>query len=166
MDLLISLIKSEIEYDINTVTHLIGNRETADGKSVEQAHNYGSTDGKDEKKIIDRFMEDAVNDLIGSVANYMSNDMPFSDNDLEVADVDSFDFPLEMPETFNKTYIRPIRSAMHKYIVNQTLFYWFTKTKPDEAALYEALNGPLLEDIKSYLNRRTKMLKIRPFPHI
>jgi hypothetical protein len=40
------------------------------------------------------------------------------------------------------------------------------RTKSDEAVAYRALADELEEDIRSYLNKRTEMLKIRPYPHI
>ena len=166
MDITISLLKPEIQYDINSIVHLIGNRETAAGGSPEQAANYGSTDGENEKNIIDRFMEKASTDLTVGIASYISSDAQISDNDLINAQVYSFDYFIDVPETFNRAYLAPLRASMHEYIVNRTLFNWFLKTKPDEAAIYGQLSSDTLEEIKTYLHKRTKMLKIRPYPHI
>lgn len=166
MEMIISLIKTEVQYDINSTVHLIGTRDIADGLSPEQAHNYGSTDGENERRIIDRFIEASVSDLIAFTARYMSNSEIFSDNDLEVAEVDSFDFIFTVPETFNKTYIKPLRSSMHEYVVNQTLFKWFLRTKSAESLVYKELADDLIDEIKGYLHKRTKMLTIRPYPHI
>lgn len=166
MDLIVTLIKTEIQYDINSTVQLIGSRETADGGSPEQAFNFGSTDGKNERNMVDRFMEASVNDLISATARYLSESSDFSDNDLDIANVDSFDFLFDVPETFNKAYIRPLRSSMHEYVVNQTLFKWFLRTKQNEAVMYRELADDLIDEIKGYLHKRTGMLKIRPYPHI
>jgi hypothetical protein len=166
MEITISLLKSEVQYDVNSTVHLIGNRENAAGGSAEQSFNFGSTDGEDEKRIVDRFMEKASTDLMAVLGGYLSSEVEANDNDPINSPGYSYDYFLNMPKLFNRAYVKPLRASMHEYLVNETLFKWFMRTKSDEAVAYRALADELEEDIRSYLNKRTEMLKIRPYPHI
>ncbi len=165
MNLTIELLKNELNYDVNLITHVIANRANAAQESPEQSFNFSNTDGESELTIIDRFMESAFNKLLSSLSRYVSYEDDYSENIVDKFSI-SYVFELLMPETFNKSYLGPIRSSMHQYMVNYTLFLWFLKTKPEEAMIYKELSDVDIEDIRGYLSKRTKMLTIRPYPHI
>ena len=124
MNLTIELHKHQLNYDVNLITHVIANRANAAQESPEQSFNFSNTDGESELTIIDRFMESSFNKLMASVSRYVSDDYEYSDNVLD-KNVASYIFDLVVPDTFNRSYLNPLRSSMHQYMVNYTLFLWF-----------------------------------------
>lgn len=167
MDLIVSLNRAELNYDVAMSTHVISNREFAGGASEEQAWNYSNTeDESGEFNLISRYLESASNDLIGGLAMYMKEEYEFSDNILEETEVEEFMYVFDVPENYNRSYLRPLRSKMHDYIVHRTLYRWFLQSKPNEADKHKAFAEEILEDSVSLLNKRNGLLKIRPYPHI
>lgn len=166
MKISILLKKSEIDYDIGMSTHVVGNREVAAGASHEQMFNYSNTgDESGEVNLIARFEENAANELYAALGKYLISKKDSSTNDLPEAFRD-YSFELDMPETFNQNYTDPIRSASHEFIVNRTLFDWYMRTKPDEAKFYKELYEESLSKLRGYLNRRTGVARIKPYPAI
>lgn len=166
MEVRIILKKTELDYDIGMITHVIGNREIAAGSSHEQAYNYSNTDdGTGEVNLIARFEENAINELRAAFGRHLKEEANLSDNDLLEA-FGGFEFELDMPENFNTVYTKPIRSKAHEFVVNRTLYDWFMEAKPDEAKKYMARFEDAIEDMKSYLNKRTGRSRIKPYPPI
>lgn len=163
----VTLKRSELDYDVGMIAHVIMNRELARGATQEQGWNYANTDdGSGEVHLISRFEENAINELISSFSKYLPDSITSSDNDLSVADVPSFDFPFNVPDNFMLSYVRPLRSAMHEYVVNKTLYDWFMRVKPDEAVLYKELYEEAMDKAKGYINKRTGFFTIKPYPAI
>lgn len=167
MTVTVTLNRSELDYDVGMLTHVIMNRELAAGATLEQGWNYANTsDHSGEVHLISRFEENAINELVAAFARYLPDSITASDNNLSIAEVESFEFPFIVPDNFMLSYVRPLRSAMHEFVVNRTLFDWFIRTKPDEAGLYKELYEDALSKAKGYLNKRTGFIKIKPFPAI
>lgn len=166
MDFEITLKKPELDYDIGMVTHVIMNREIGRGATQEQGFNMSNTqDESGEVHLIDRYIENAVNELIAELGRYLP-EMTGSDNDLEGAKVGDFQFLFTVPDKFNRSYIGPLRSAMHEFVVNRVLFDWFIKTKPNEAPNYKMIYEDSLSKARSHINRRTGFTRIKPYPPI
>ncbi len=166
MRITVTLLQGELDYDIGMITHVIMNRETAAGATVEQGFNYANTsDYSGEVNLITRFEENAVNELRAAFGKYLVDTVEESDDNLEAAFGDHV-FELEMPDRFNASYTKPIRSASHDFVVNRTLYDWFSRVKPNEASIYQNLYEQAMERLKGYLNRRTGMAKIKPWPAI
>lgn len=167
MTVTITLYRSEIDYDIGMITHVVANRALAAGATFEQAYNYSNTDDfNGEANLVMRFEESAINELIAALGRYLPETIISSNNSLSIAEVESFDFPFVLPDTFNLSFVRPLRSAMHDYVVNRTLFEWFKNSKPDEAVNYRDLYEDALGKTVVYLNKRTKPVRIKPYPRI
>lgn len=165
MIITITLKKPEIDYDIAMTTHVVMNRSIADGATQEQGFNYANTqDETGEVNLITRYSEKAISELAGAMGRYLQDYTIESTNDLR--DFDAVMFYLNMPDTFNASLMNPLRSAMHDYVVNRTIFDWYMKTKPDEALIYEKLYNESYDRVKSLLNRRTGFVKIKPWPSI
>ena len=161
----ITLKKPEIDYDIAMTTHVVMNRELASGATPEQGFNYANTqDETGEVNLITRYVEKAISELAGAMTRYLDDYAIESTNDLN--DFDAAMFYLNMPNTFDASLANPLRSAMHDYVVNRTIFDWYMKTKPDESPIYEKLYNESYERVKSLLNRRTGFVKIKPWPSI
>lgn len=166
--LTIKLLKSEIDYDVGMITHVISNRQMGHGWTPEQGFNIANTQDKTgEINLIARFEELAVNELRGALSRYISEtEGEESNNKLENAEVEFYIFELDVPNTFKASYIHSLRSAMHEYVVNRTLYLWFMRVKPDEAILYKELYEDALSAVKSAINKRTGIAKLKPYPRI
>lgn len=165
MAITITLKKPEIDYDIAMSTHIVMNRELAAGASQEQGFNYANTqDETGEVNMITRYVEKAISELAGGMSSYLEDYTFESTNDLTA--FDAAIFHLNMPANFDKTLTSPLRAAMHDYVVNRAIYDWFMKAKPDEAALYERLYDEAYSRVKSLLNRRTGITRIKPWPAI
>jgi hypothetical protein len=165
MEIEVLLKKPELNYDVNLKTHIIANRE-ASIVSAEQAWNYSNTDDTSgELNLINRYMENAFNELIAALGRYLPGIASFaSNNDLSLAEVEAFDFLFDVPDTYNTAYINPLRSSMHQFIVSRTLYDWFFETKPDEAMKYREQYETHLEKARGYMNKRTKPIRTKPYP--
>ena len=165
MTITITLKKPEIDYDIAMTTHVVMNRELAAGASQEQGFNYANTqDESGEVHLITRFTEKAITEVASALARHLHDYKYESDNDLP-----SFvgvTFILSMPDNFDKTMTDRLRSAIHDYIVNKTIYEWYMRTKPDEAAIYRDLSEASKDDIRSALNARVGGIRIKPWPAI
>lgn len=167
INFIITLKKTEIHYDVDMITHVIGSRETAAGTPAEQAWNYSNTsDESGELNLINRFIGNAVDELVAALARYLKEeDVQESDNTLS-DQVLEFKFNFEVPDNYNKTYIKPLRSSMHEFIINRVLFDWFLETKHDEAIKYEGKYRKALENAISFTNKRKGMIRLKPYPRI
>lgn len=165
MTITITLKKPEIDYDIAMTTHVVMNRELAAGATQEQGFNYANTqDETGEVNLLTRYVEKAIAELAGGMARYLEDYDYESTNDLNA--FDSAIFYLVMPENYDATLTNPLRSAMHDYVVYRALYDWFMKAKPEEASLYEVMYLEAYGRVKSLLNRRSGLLKIKPWPAI
>lgn len=188
--ILIKLYTKEIDYDVAMITHVISNRMKGHGWSEEQGFNISNTqDHSGEVHLIARFEENAINELTGALSRYITekpeysytvNDsvsfkgsqepqekrFAFGDNDLERAQRECYKFNIDLPLSFNLNYAQPLRSAMHEYVVNRILYDWFLRTKPDEAIIYKGIFEEALERVKSIINKRTGIARLKPYPLI
>ena len=162
----IKLYKMELDYDIGMITHVVSNREIAAGATNEQGWNYSNTDDESgEVNLIARFEENAIHELSAVLARYLVDNKDISDNILDSAYHDTT-FTLNMPETFNKNYTKPLRSAAHDFVVSRVLYDWFLRTKPDEASIYRQSYEDARDKVIGYINRRTGFTSIKPWPAI
>lgn len=165
MSIVITLKKSEIDYDVAMATHVVMNRELASGVTAEQGFNYANTQNETgEANLITRYVEKAISDLAGVMSAYLEDYVLESTNDLKAFEAAVFN--LDMPDNFDKTLTSPLRIAMHDYVVNRVIFDWFVKAKPDEAVIYKGLYDEAYSRVKSLLNRRTGISRIKPWPAI
>ena len=165
LEINILLKKSEIDYDIGMITHVVGNREIGHGATQEQGWNLANTnDHTGEVYLIARWIENAVNEVKEVFRRYLIDWQVCACNILDYV-VGDYVFRLCMPRNFDMNLTKPLRAAAHEFVVNRTLYDWFMRTKPDEAHLYKAIYENALERLRSMINRRMGGVRTRPFPH-
>lgn len=167
MQIEIDLHSRHIYYDVGMITHVVMNREIASGATQEQAFNYANTDDySGEVHLIARFKENAIYELVAAMGKYTEEYELDSENTFEKADEETHTFIINVPDNFRKSYVDPLRAKLHEYIVNRILYDWFMSAKPDEARIYEEKYNSALDKAKSYLNRRTGISRLKPYPLI
>lgn len=167
MQIEIDLHSRHIYYDVGMITHVVMNREIASGATQEQAFNYANTDDySGEVHLIARFKENAIYELVAAMGKYIEEYELDSENTFEKADEETHTFVINVPDNFRKSYVDPLRAKLHEYVVNRILYLWFMRVKPDEAILYKELYEDALSAVKSAINKRTKIAKLKPYPRI
>lgn len=159
-ELTITLVKSELIYEVQNKTYLTGrSRET--GENHEQVANMQMNDDEEHKNQILRSLGDAYRELKTKLSNYLA-DVATKSTDVQEAENEDFKLMLKMPSNFNQAVADSISAACHKYLVNTAICDWFTITKPDEAKSYADLSSIALQSIRESVNKRIIPTRIPP----
>lgn len=159
-DLIITLIKSELIYEVHNKTYLTGaSRNT--GENYEQVANMQMGDDDEHKNQILRSLGDSFRELKAKVSNYLVVESREANN---IQDEESGDLKLalKMPANFNQAVSDSIASGCHRYLVNSAICDWFMITNPAEAKNYAELANIALLSIRESLNKRTIPTRVVP----
>ena len=155
----IQLKKSEIYYDIENSTYIVGlNRSTGD--NFEQVSNIQNKGEEEDRNFIRRSIETAFSELKRNVNRFISvastesltnsNALP----DTTDTSAPQFELDLLMPDNFNHASIDSVKNASHEFIVSSALYDWFSAVKPDEIAIYAARKTAANTNVLSALYRK------------
>ena len=155
----IQLKKSEIYYDIENSTYIVGlNRSTGD--NFEQVSNIQNKGEEEDRNFIRRSIETAFSELKRNVNRFISvastesltnsNALP----DTTDTSAPKFELDLLMPDNFNQASIDSVKNASHEFIVSSALYDWFSAVKPDEIAIYAARKAAANTNVLSALYRK------------
>ncbi|MDD3037141.1 hypothetical protein [Bacteroides sp.] len=159
-ELVITLVKSELIYEVQNKTYLTGrSRETGDNH--EQVANMQMNDDEEHKNQILRSLGDAYRELKTKLSNYLV-DTAVKSSDVQEMETGDFKLMLNMPSNFNQSVADSITAACHKYMVNTAICDWFTITKPDEAKSYADLSAISIQAIRESVNKRTTPKRVIP----
>lgn len=160
IDLVITLHKSELIYDVRNKTYLIG-RNRYNGKNDEQVANMQVNEEGEHMEQILRSIGDAYNGLKLKLAKYYKNVGNLSDkvSNVWMNGEGNLEFILEVPGNFDRNVVDTIASGCHKFIVNTAIGEWFAITKPDEAEMYLAKAGNGLAEIHAAINKRVRPIR-------
>lgn len=159
-ELTITLVKSELIYEVQNKTYLTGrSRET--GANHEQVANMQMNDDEEHQNQILRSLGDAFRELKTKLSNYLV-EATVKSTDIQETDTKDFELALKMPSNFNQAVSDSISAACHKYLVNTAICDWFTITKPDEAKSYADLSSIALQSIRESVNKRVTPTRTPP----
>lgn len=155
----IQLKKSEIYYDIENSTYIVGlNR--SNGDNFEQVSNIQNKGEEEDRNFIRRSIETAFSELKRNVNRFISvastesltnsNALP----DTTDTSAPQFELDLLMPDNFNHASIDSVKNASHEFIVSSALYDWFSAVKPDEIAIYAARKVAANTNVLSALYRK------------
>lgn len=152
-ELTITLIKSELIYEVQNKTYLTGkSRET--GENFEQVANMQMNDDEEHQNQILRSLGDAYRELKTKLSTYLAGAGARSTN-LQDSEVGNYELLLNMPGNFNQAVADGISVACHKYMVNTAICDWFIITNPNEAKNYADLASIAIQSIRESINKRT-----------
>lgn len=153
IELVIVLIKSELIYEVQNKTYLIGRRcET--GENYEQVANMQMNNDEENLNQILRSLGDAYRELKTKLSNYLAGAESKSTN-IQDVEVGNYELLLNMPGNFNQAVADSVSAACHKYLVNAAICDWFMITNPGEAKNYADLASIAIQNIRESINKRT-----------
>lgn len=158
--LTITLVMSEILYEIMNKTHLTGrSRET--GNNHEEVANMKANEDDENINQILRSIGSAFAGLKSKISEYLEETGTTANNVLIEADT-NLTLALSMPSNYNDATRDTLSSAMHRYIVNSSIAEWFTITNKNDAADYVSLSTGDIETIREAINKRTRPKRTTP----
>jgi len=159
--LTITLYKSELIYEIQNKTFLTGkSRET--GSNFEQVANMQASDEDEHQNQILRSIGNAYDSLRAKLSSFLSGDEVTANNIQIDTNEISIVAVLTMPDNFNFGVSEAVKGALHRYIVNTSLFDWYVIAKPDEAKVYSDLSQNDLVELREALNKRIRPTRTAP----
>lgn len=159
-ELVITLVKTELIYEVQNKTHLTGvSRGTGD--NFEQVANMQMGDDEEHKNQILRSLGDAYRELKTKMSNYLVGNTDKSD-DIQEAEDGDFKLTLKMPSNFNQAVSDGVAAACHRFLVNTAICDWFMITNPAEAKNYADLASIALQSIRESVNKRTVPTRVVP----
>lgn len=159
-ELVITLIKTELIYEVQNKTHLTGVSRYA-GDNFEQVANMQMGDDEEHKNQILRSLGDSYRELKTKMSNYLVGNTDKS-NDIQEVENGDFKLTLKMPSNFNQAVSDGIASACHKFLVNTAICDWFMITNPAEAKNYADLAAIALQSIRESVNKRIIPTRVVP----
>ena len=160
-NLTITLDKSELIFDIQNKTHLAGRSRRTDTNAVGVSNMQIGDDPEDNEQML-RSIESACQSLAMEVSEYIldtetdiSEEGRKTDNGLS-AESQPIVIKLKMPSNYDFSCKQTLSTAMHDYIVCNTLAEWFCITNKDEVAGYSQLARNALLRIHKALNKHVK----------
>lgn len=158
--LTITLVMSEILYEIMNKTHLTGrSRET--GNNHEEVANMKANEDDENINQILRSIGNAFAGLKSKISEYLEETGTTANNVQIEADT-NLTLALSMPSNYNDATRDTLSSAMHRYIVNSSIAEWFTITNKNDAADYVSLSAGDIETIREAINKRTRPKRTVP----
>ena len=150
----ITVIMSEVLYDIQNKTYLTG-RSRKNGQNHEEVANMQANEDDENLNQVIRSVSNAYSSLMAKLSEYMTSSVTESDNELIDGETD-LTITLQMPSNFNEAATDAISKNIHQYIVNSSIADWFIITNKPDAAEYVSMATANITDIIEAINRRVR----------
>lgn len=160
----ITLYKSELLYDVENKTYLTG-QSRYDGSNHEQVAHMQANEDEENRNQILRSIGNAFGTMKTKLSEYMTSSQE-EDSNLQIDDEGSFTITLLMPSNYNQATVEALTAALHQYIVNMTIYDWFTITNKQDAADYGTLAAANIEQAREAINKRVRPTRIPPVPTV
>ena len=156
--IVVSLQVKEIIFDVMNKTHLTGVSRKAEGDNYENAANMQASEDNEHSYQIRRSISNAFAELKVELGEYLTEDGSTTNNLIkqEVDNDGVLGLSFTLPSNFNNSACDSLGGGLHEYIVNKTIFDWFTITNKKDAADYKALSDASLERTKKALYKRER----------
>lgn len=151
--LTVTLVKSEIIYDAQNVTYIIGKNLT-DGTNQEAVSKIILNDDEENKNKVYRAMQAAWYEMLLEISSYVNYDLGSSTNNVLDRSDDNLVASLSVPTTFDKSALNGLTSHMHSYMVNKVLYDWYLTSNGDKATAYLTDAANDLQMINNAINKR------------
>ena len=156
----ITLKKTEILYDIENTTYLVGNSRST-GTNFEQVSNMQNSGEEEDRNFILRSVENAFFEAKRNLSRYIDETKTATDNEL-MTETGDLVLTLNVTDMFNEASTDALKSSSHEFIIASALTDWFANVKPDEMTIYQARKNAAHVNMLSALYR--KKAPLRPTP--
>lgn len=153
-NIVITIYISEVLYDIMNKTHLTGRIRDIGTNPKEVAYIQATDDEEDINQVL-RSIGSAFALLKSRLSEYVEADNS-SKNDILMDKDANLSLALSMPDNVNEAALESLPSAIHQYLVNQTVGDWFTITNKNDAADYIARAEVGLQELREAVNKRVR----------
>jgi hypothetical protein len=150
----IKIYTSEVLYDVMNKTHLTARSRDIGTNIKEVAYMQVTEDDTEENQVL-RSIGDAFALLKSRLSEYVESKGSTKDNTLMDKDI-NLTLALSLPANANDAALESLPSAIHQYLVNQTVGDWFTITNKNDAADYIARAEVGLQELREAVNKRVR----------
>lgn len=149
----------ELVYDVMNKAYLTGQARVAeDGKNYEAASNMQASEDLENSYQIRRSIANAFSALKSLLGEYLDEDKSTTDDKIpEVIDNDGqLELAFKLPSNYNKSSMDSLGNGIHAYIVDMSIYEWFTITNKPDAQDYLTHSAASLEIVKRALYKRSR----------
>lgn len=161
---LIEFKAENLLYDIRNIAFITGDQMPGQPDEKLRA-NVQDVDAEGNIDFLRRKMELAFCDIRECLYTYTAHTIRHTeaDND-DPGNTRAYTFLLRLPPFFSKTTLRLVKNLIHEYIVDDTLFEWFSIAKKDEAELYYRKRENVRERLRECMEHRIRRKERPLFP--
>lgn len=146
---------SELIYDIENKTSLTGiARDT--GTNYRESADMRATEVEEHRNQVLRSIGNAFSSLRNELAEYMCASGGTQADNTQIGDWQDIEVCLGMPTNYDLATKEAVSSAMHRYIVDMTLYDWFNIFSKDDAAAYLKMASVDIQQIRRSINKRSR----------
>lgn len=159
-DVTITLIMSEMIYDIQNKSYLKGRSQT-EADAAHRAYMQANNDDENLNQVL-RSIGGAYGSLKSELSEYIEESATTGDNIMQANE--NIVVNLKMPENFNEAAVKVISEGLHKYIVNMALADWYKQTDPNDSDSYIKLAVANMQEVHDGINKRLRPQRTTPTP--
>lgn len=155
----VTLEVKELMFDVMNKTHLTGVSRQAEGtENYEAAAHMQASEDNEHSYQLRRSITNSFSELKVALGEYLSENGSTTDNKIKKAvDEDGqLTLAFSLPSNFNNSACDSLGAGLHEYIVDMTIFDWFTITNKTDAADYKSLAEAALERTRRALYKRER----------
>lgn len=157
--------KEELLFDIENITHKIGNsRMNLDNKEQRAVYNLQADDGEQDRSIVFRSISKHISRAKNRMNVYLITKSPEVECNHLVTDENEKDYVivLRFPWNWCDDYFTQLSDAIHDYVVNACIFDFLLISAPSEAKIYKDLSDIAYDNIKTCISARLAGTTRRP----
>jgi hypothetical protein len=156
--LTVTLHVSEIMYDVRNKAFLTGRAREAEGVDYKATSNMQASEDDEDDYQLKRCLASAFETAKAACGEYLVENNTTADNQLNAL-IDSegtLTLSLSLPSNYNSSTAGGVGTGLHAYIVNMTVFGWFSITNKADAEAYLSQATVELEGVKRALYKRVR----------
>lgn len=158
-NLTVNLEVKEIMFDISNKAYLTGRaREAEKSKDYEAASNMQASGDTEDNYQLTRSVANHFSSVKSIMGEYLDEKTTTTDNLINtvIESGGKLTLAFKLPSNYNSASADSLGKGIHAFIVNKSLFDWFTITNKQDAADYDKLANDALETARQALYKRSR----------
>lgn len=148
----------ELVYDIQNKAYLTGQSREAEGGNYQATSKMQVSNDEEESYQIRRSLANAFSSLKSLLGEYLQENKSTT-NDKINEEIDSdgtLTLTFLLPSNYNNASADSLGNGIHAYLVDMTLFEWFSITDKADAQIYADHSAVSLENVRRALYKRSR----------
>lgn len=149
----------ELMFDIMNKAYLTGQAREFEGtKNYEASSNMQASEDLENSYQLRRSLANAFSSLKSLLGEYLDENKSTSDNIIpkEIDDDGQLVLAFKLPSNYNTASADSLGNGIHAYLVDMSLYEWFTITNKADAQDYLSHSTASLETVKRALYKRSR----------